>query len=375
MQAKTETVPEPSFSENASGPLPLLPPAPIPKPKSKLPLNEGIVESQSKLELTPAPLVEEKKATPVQNGITQERPSLPKPGDRTSVALVSSKLEMSPPLQAVPAPDAPSAAPVSSFCLPEAPRHADISPPSFVPVITAPIEESTIFAADIVPAAGPSSHDQLSKPEPVSLNLSSTLTLPKSNGVTPDLRASASRDSLSSVQRKNSKVASTAKKVSHSVRRVFKGPNGKIIHPETHRLTSSSSDSVDSQRHIAGPDRDVSKLASSSRESLASTKSRRSLIDGTKKGLKRMFKGSSDNIAIPPVPALPRSAPDASDEIAAKVPNSVSPKNGLDSQKHQRQKGPTPGPGQTVRNAAGGGESGNNASPLLKGMFKGRVRR
>ena len=187
MQVKTETVPilEPSSSAGASGPLPLFPPSPIPKPKSKLPLNAGIVESQSKLETTPTLLVEEEKTTPAQNGIIQEGLSLSKPGDLAAVALVSSKLDVSPPLQAVPAPDVPSATPVSSFLPvePEAPRHADILPSSSVPVITAPIEESTAFATDVVPAAGPSPLGLLSKVEPESLNLSSTLTLPNLNGV------------------------------------------------------------------------------------------------------------------------------------------------------------------------------------------------
>jgi hypothetical protein len=390
--AKAETVPgpEPSASVNVPGPLPLLPPAAIPKPKSTPHLSESILELPPKPEMTVAEPKEEKD-TPSQNGVSQEELSLSKPGDRPPVPLISSKLDRPPPLQVVLAQDSQSESSIPSQAS-EAQRHPDESLSSTAPVVLAPVEESADLAADAILAATAS--NVLMKLEAEPLDASST-TLP--NSVAPNGSgvlqgpASASRDSLASVQRRNSKLASAAKKVSRSVKKVFKGPDGKVIHLDPHRLTSSSSDSVDSQRfpeleHGLPNGRAISKLASSSRESVASNKSRRSLVAGTKKSLKRMFKSSSDNIEVPPVPPLPSltsTLPDATinteksavvlsaSTLAPKPAKSFPFKNASPSQQQQPHVSVS-NPPQSTRNAPGAPDAGNNASPLLKGMFKGR---
>jgi hypothetical protein len=382
-------VPEPSAVVNAPGPLPLLPPAPIPKLKSTPQPVQEIVESQPKPELIVADPIKEDKHTPPQNVISKEELSLSTPGNRSA-----------PPLQAVPAQDSRSQVSVPLKAT-EPQRQPALSPPSNVPMVSAPVEESVDLAIDTIPAATGSTLLPLSmklEAEPLDTIYTQTTTVttgaaPHGSGVLQG-PASASRDSLTSVQRRNSKLTSTAKKVSHSVRKVFKGSDGRVIHSDPQRLMSSSSDSVDSQRFTAESERSflnggaISKLASSSRESLASTKSRRSLMDGTKKGFKRMFRGSSDNIEVPPVPQLPTltsTIPDASissgkpavvpsaSTPAPKPAKSFAPKNPLRPDQHQQAPASVSSAPQSTRNAPGAPDAGNNASPLLKGMFKGRA--
>ena len=374
-------MPEPELaatSVNTPGPLPLLPPSPIPKPKSTPHLSEATLESRSEPEVTAIIPIKEEKPTLSQNVMSHE-PSSSTPEDLPT-------LDVSPPLQAVPAQESRSDAESNSH------RHPDVYLAT-PPLVSAPVEE----LADL----GVNASTLLTKLEAEPLDMSSTPTVmnsvaPNGSGVLQG-PASASRDSLASVHRRNSKLASAAKKVSHSVRKVFKGPDGKVIHSDPQRLTSSSSDSVDSQRFIADHEQGLlntrvySKLASSSRESVASTKSRRSLMDGTKKGLKRMFRGPSDNIEVPPVPPLPTlistvPEPSISSGKNAVVPSASIPapktaknsskKNTLSGQQHQEQAHATvSNTPQSTRNAPGTPDAGNNASPLLKGMFKGRVRR
>ena len=360
---------------NSPGPLPLLPPSPIPKPKSISYLSEAIVDTESKPTQTITSVAEpinEKKPMPVQGGTSQENSKIE---DHPPIV----PLTHSTPLPVAAAPDLQSEAPTSSSHSQRSETQRRInegSSSSSIPAVSAPVEQSTVLVTDVMLAT-----TLVPKIEADPLDVSSVPMTTDSNGVVRSGSgvlhgpASASRDSLASVQRRNLKLSSAAKKVSHSVKKVFKGPDGKVIHSDPQRLISPSSDSINSRftvdSELIGP----AIPASSSRESLASTKSRRSLIDGSKKTLKRMFRGSSDNVAIPPVPQLPdlniSTIPQLSvdSEKPAVIPstNTLAPKP-LFAQPHTSISNSV----QSTRNAPGAPDAKNNASPLLKGIFKGR---
>lgn len=145
-------------------------------------------------------------------------------------------------------------------------------------------------------------------------------------------------------KRRPSMMASAAKKVSNSVKGAFKDAKS------ADGLTSPSNESLSSaQSHGKEGLKDYT--TSSSRESLSSNKSGRSMLSAAKDGVKRMMSTKDKSRSTSPF------LEPTSHSVDAQEPPTGS--SGSASKKKQRQQ-------QAATPDAG------NASPMLKGMFKGR---
>jgi len=157
-------------------------------------------------------------------------------------------------------------------------------------------------------------------------------------------------------KRRPSTMASAAKKVSNSVKGAFKDSNSVDADPAT--LTSPSNDSLSSAQSHGQIEVLKDYVTSPSRDSLSSNKSGRSMLSAAKDGVKRML--STKDKTRSPSPSLESSSSSIETQgppsPPAPVPAATS--SGSVSKKKQRQ--------QSAASDAG------NASPMLKGMFKGR---
>jgi len=202
-----------------------------------------------------------------------------------------------------------------------------------------------------------SSFSEPESPEPASSDVSGASTSAAPSSILQE-QPSVSR------KRRPSTVASAAKKVSNSVKGAFKDPksvDAGSSKANSAGLTSPSNDSLSSaQSHGKEGFKDYT--TSPSRESLSSNKSGRSILSAAKDGVKRMLstkdKSRSTSPFLEPT-SYSVDTQEAPSSSSAPPLAAATGSSGTASKKKQRQQ-------QAATPDAG------NASPMLKGMFKGR---
>ena len=201
-----------------------------------------------------------------------------------------------------------------------------------------------------------SSFSEPESPEPASSDASGASTSAAPNSILQE-QPSVSR------KRRPSTVASAAKKVSNSVKGAFKDPksvDAGSSKANSAGLTSPSNDSLSSaQSHGKEGFKDYT--TSPSRESLSSNKSGRSMLSAAKDGVKRMLSTKDKSRSTSPFLEPTSHSVDTQEAPSSSAPTlaAATGSSGTASKKKQRQQ-------QAATPDAG------NASPMLKGMFKGR---